>query len=67
MAHSSSRPLFKLGMPPAKGNIWVAGGMAVGEFTKELSVLEVLEDGGEWAKESGGGVMPFNSLSIIRE
>lgn len=39
----------------------------MGEFTKELSVLEVLEDGGEWAKESGGGVMPFNSLSIIRE
>lgn len=29
--------------------------MAVGEFTKELSVLEVLEDGGEWAKEEGLG------------
>lgn len=59
-------------MPPAEGNIWVAGGMAVGEFTKQLSVLEVLEDGGDWAKEGGGGSgeegeMPFNSLSIIIE
>ena len=27
--------------------------MAVGEFTKQLSVLEVLEDGGDWAKEGG--------------
>lgn len=43
--------------------------MAVGEFTKQLSVLEVLEDGGEWAKKGGGeeGEMPFNSLSIIIE
>lgn len=55
MVHSSHRPLFKLGMLPAEGNIWVAGGMAVGEFTKQLSVLEVLEDGGDWAKEMGGG------------
>lgn len=67
MAHSSSRLLFKLGMLPAEGNIWVAGGMSVGEFTKELSVLEVLEDGGEWAKGEGKGEMPFNSLSIIIE
>lgn len=49
--------------------MWVAGGTAVGEFTKQLSVLEVLEDGGEWAKEGGGeeGETPFNSLSIIIE
>lgn len=39
----------------------------MGEFTKELSVLEVLEDGGEWAKGEGKGEMPFNSLSIIIE
>lgn len=28
----------------------------MGEFTKQLSVLEVLEDGGDWAKEGGVGV-----------
>lgn len=56
-------------MLPAEGDIWVAGGMAVGEFTKQLSVLEVLEDGGEWVNEGSGeeGEMPFNSLSIIIE
>lgn len=69
MAHSPLGPLFKLGMLPAEGKIWVAGGTAVGEFTKQLSVLEVLGDGGEWAKEGGGeeGETPFNSLGIIIE